>query len=287
MTEKHASRENPLPGAFIKLNGLNIHTVRMGQGSPLLFLHGLPTSSYLWRNVQRPLSASFQTIAPDLMGLGKSDSPTEGPLGLPEQANMILALMNHLELERVVLVAHEIGGGAAQILTANHPERVRGLVLLDTVALAEYWPVGLVRFLRLPLAGSSLPKIPASVLRFKLRGFIKKGLFHKELLTETMFAEYSDIFMDEQKRPALLRMIRSFDPRGLQEAGDRLKTIRMPKLFLWADNDAYLPLESGQKFFDGFPSGKFVHVSKAGHFLPEDQPDRVVNEIKTFLSGLR
>ena len=137
---------HPLPGSSVVVDGLRVHTVQHGAGTglPIVLLHGLPTTSYLWHDVVRDLATrpgpGRRCIAPDLPGLGSSEVPPPGRAGLADIARIVLGLLNRLEIERAVLVGHDLGGGVAVSAAALAPERVAGLVLVDAPVHSDTWP---------------------------------------------------------------------------------------------------------------------------------------------------
>lgn len=283
-----SSNENEKPtGAFVTINDCRIWRVRGGEKEPaILFLHGLPTNSHIWRNIQGPLSRDYLTLAPDLPGLGRTGFAEGQSLRLQDQADLVTALLDREGIRQTVVVAHDVGGAVALFLTACHPERVRALVLMDVVAHADSWPVFSVRLLRLPLLGDLIKVMPEGILRFMIRRAFRRGLRYKERLTAEVFQSYVNGLLTPQGRLNLLKFIRSMEPAALEKTLPEIGRFRIPRLILWADNDSYLPLKSGQRLFDIFPSGKFVHIANAGHFLQEDQPERIVEEIRKFMVGL-
>ena len=259
---------------------------RHGEGTPLFFLHGLPTSGYLWRNIQRILGNEFATIAVDLLGCGRTEAPPTSSLRLEDQAELLIGLMDALALEQVVIVAHDIGGAVAQYLTARYPERVRALILMDVVAFARHWPVRLVKFLRMPLFGSLVKLTPRPILRMILKNRMRRGLVHRDRLRPAVLAEYVRRILLPEGPAEFLKFIRGFDPASLERSLEASRDLHLPRLILWADEDAYQPLRAGQRLFDLVASGKFVHIAEAGHFLQEDQPERVALEMRTYLRAL-
>jgi len=254
--------------------------VTHGRGEPVVLLHGIPTSSYLWRNVQRKLADRCWTIAPDLMGLGRSDLPLTGGLDLEAQAENIGGVMDALGIPAALIVAHDVGGGVAQIFAQRHPDRVRGLVLVDVVAFAKYWPATMVAALRLPLIGelgSIAPQGPA------LRAAIAQGLHRKEALTGGVFWRYHEPLAEERGRFRFLEFVRALDPARVEQAVRANADLRVPVLILWGEHDAYQPLEQGRELQRTMKSSRLAVVPDAGHFLPEERPDAVAAAIDGLL----
>ena len=127
-----------------------------GDGPPLLLLHGCPFSKFVWRNVIHRLSDRFRCVAPDLLGLGNTETDAGADWSLPAQADAIIGLLDRLGLGRVAIVGHDQGGAIAQLIAIHHPDRVSALVLADAEAY-DNWPsaeeLPFIRVTQLPVIG--------------------------------------------------------------------------------------------------------------------------------------
>ena len=110
-----------------------------GAGETVLLLHGCPFSSFVWRHLITRLGAEFRCVAPDLLGLGDTETPAGADWSLPAQAAMIVGFLDRLGVERAHVVGHDHGGALAQLLAAEHPERLDRLVLANAEAY-DNWP---------------------------------------------------------------------------------------------------------------------------------------------------
>ncbi|MCI0656493.1 MAG: alpha/beta fold hydrolase, partial [Acidobacteria bacterium] len=273
----------PLPGAFHVVNDVRIWVARHGQGEPVLLLHGIPTSGYLWRNVQRGLGSHFMTLAPDLMGLGHSDRPRDGGLSLPEQADTLRGLLDSLGISRIALVAHDVGGGVALTFASRYPERIRALVFMDVTAFQKYWPVSLVATLRVPVVGEIASLFPwAPILKSQLR----KGLHRPELMTDAVFWHYYEPFSDLAGRFDFLAFVRALDPELVERQVRECASFAFPTLILWAEEDGFQPIGEGVELHRAWGFSRFKRLGQAGHFLQEDAPEAVAGEIARFLEDL-
>ena len=124
--------------------------IRKGQGPPVLLLHGIPSSSYLWRDVIDPLSTTFDVLAPDLLGYGDSDKRLDADLSIAAQARYMVAFMETLGVHQAAVIGHDIGGGVAQLMAVDEPQRVARLILIDS-AVDNNWPVPVIARLNEPV----------------------------------------------------------------------------------------------------------------------------------------
>jgi len=282
--------EHPLPGTDHVVDGVRLHVVHHGSGPgmPVLLLHGYPTSSYLWRDVQRDLGPRHPTYAPDLVGLGCSERPPSGRYAHASQADLLLALLDSLGLSRVAVVAHDVGGGVAVHLAAAAPERVAALVLLDTPLHTEVWPVPLVRAQTLPFVGEThgtLMRLVPALGHRALLASLGRGLVATEFTPKSLH-HYAAPLLSADGVRGMLAIARAADPQAVQQAFELVAADPPPSLVLWAERDAWFSTAYGRRVAGELRGASYVEVADAGHFLPEDRPERVAEEIEGFLAEI-
>ena len=231
------------------VDGVEIAYRRAGAGEPVLLLHGIPTSSRLWDAVGADLAADFDVIAPDLI--------------------------DALGAGRVVLVGHDIGGAAAQVMAVDAPERVRALVLIDSVCF-DSWPIYRMRVLR--------ATAPPLARRFPQRWF---ALFGRSLYRylpdgeprEALAASLAAWSSDAAGAEAFMRNARALDSKITQAVAPRLGEIRVPAHVVWGERDPFQKVRWAPKLRDAIPDATLVTLP-GGHFLPWDLPAEVAREIR-------
>jgi haloalkane dehalogenase len=278
------------------VHGLRMAYREAGSGDPIVFLHGNPASSYLWRHVLDPVARHGRCIAPDLVGMGASDKlPNPGPdsYRFVEHRHYLDTLLDQLGVhDRVVLVGHDWGGVLAMDWARRHPRTVRGLAYLETLVA--------------PVSSSS-PNAPDPDLFGPLRSpagerlVLQENLFVEQVLpagtrrrlTEAEMDSYRAPYREpgESRRPTLTwpREI-SIDGHPADVAGivrrnaDWMAATSVPKLFINGDPGALLtgPLREQCR---RWPAQTEVTVPGV-HFLPEDSPARIADSLSTWLSQL-
>lgn len=113
------------------VGGHKIAYLEQGSGSLVILIHGIPTNSQMWRAIIPQLAATHRVIAPDLLNYGQSEKPKSADVSINAQSRMILHFMRALGIRSADVVAHDIGGGVAQLIAVNAPEAVRKLVLIE------------------------------------------------------------------------------------------------------------------------------------------------------------
>ncbi len=113
---------------FVGVSGAEVAYADEGAGPPVLLLHGCPFSSFIWRDIIARLRGRFRCLAPDLLGLGDTETPMDFDWSVRSQVRMVTGLLDALGIAAVHVVGHDQGGAVAQLLAAYHPERVNALV---------------------------------------------------------------------------------------------------------------------------------------------------------------
>ena len=278
--------------------GREMAYVETGQGDPIVFLHGNPTSSYLWRNVIPHLEPLGRCIAPDLIGMGDSDKLPDGGPGsyrFVEQRRYLDALLEALDVrERVTLVVHDWGSGLGFDWANRHREAVKGIAYMEAIVGPQGWDHWDIMKMRPFLEALRSDAGEAMVLQDNF--FIEKilpGAILRTLSTEEM-AEYRRPFAEpgEGRRPTLTfpREIpiegKPADVAEIVSAyGAWLATSNVPKLFLKAEPGALLSGGANLATARSWPAQTEVTI-KGIHFVQEDSPDEIGRAIAKWIAAL-
>jgi haloalkane dehalogenase len=268
----------------------------LGSGSPIVFLHGNPTSSFVWRDVLPIVAPHGRCLAPDLIGMGRSGKP-ESAYRFEDHARYLDAWIAALDLRDVVLVGLDWGGVLALDWARRHRERVRGVVVFETFLQTMRWsdfpPQGaeLFRALRTPGIGEKLVLEQNLFLEKSLGVGVKRGL------TEAERAEYHAPFPDPASRRPMLQWPREIpidgepaDVAAVVEANAEwlARSPEIPKLLLTFDgqglSNAPAVVAWAQR---NAASLEVVPLGAAGHHAPEDAPDAIGGAIVAWLDRRR
>ncbi|MBI2565996.1 MAG: alpha/beta hydrolase [Candidatus Schekmanbacteria bacterium] len=260
---------------------------------PVLFIHGIPTSSYLWRHVMKFLQNDFYCIAPDLMGLGDTEvDPDAGCFDMEAQAEMLLELMDQLGRRELAVVCHDQGGAAAQLIAARQPQRVSQLVLTDCVCY-DNWPVpaiaALQRLARLPLLADALGRLGLFALaeRYSPLSSFRRGMYDPSRFPDTSITEYlRPLVASAAARKRFFQFLLAGSNRHTLAALDGLRRFDRPTLILWAADDAYLSPSWGVRLYEDIPGAQqFTLIPFCGHFWQEERPAEFASKIGEFLAA--
>jgi pimeloyl-ACP methyl ester carboxylesterase len=154
------------------VNAIPMRWLEHGEGTPVVLVHGIPTSPELWRHVV-PHLGGVRCLAWEMVGYGASiPEGSERDISVARQAEYLATWLGHLDLDRVVLVGHDLGGGVAQIVAIREPERIAGLVLTNAIGY-DSWPIPSVKAMQRMAAG--LRRLPDAALYPMFVTLLRRG----------------------------------------------------------------------------------------------------------------
>lgn len=276
----------PFATHYREAQGLRLAHLDEGEGAPVVFVHGEPTWSFLWRKVIPPVrEAGFRCIAPDLAGFGRSDKPTDMAwYSYDRHVALTATLLEDLDLRGATIVVHDWGGPIGLRLAVERAQRIERIVILDTglftgsQRMSEAW----IAFRDFVQRTEDLP------IGFLVRGACKQDP------GDAVVAAYEAPFPN----PAAKAGARAFplliphepDAPGAAEGRRVLHALRddsRPTLMLWADSDPVLPLQTGESFAAAIGREAPRVVPDAGHFLQEDKGPEIGALIAEWLAAGR
>jgi haloalkane dehalogenase len=259
----------PFQSRYRDWQGLRLAHLDEGSGAPVVFFHGEPTWSFLWRKVIPAVrDAGYRCIAPDLPGFGRSDKPTDLAWYTYDRHFAAASqLVEDLDLRDATVVVHDWGGPIGLRVAVEHPERISRIVVLDTGLFTGH------------------QRMNDAWMAF--RAFVERtenvpvGLLVRRACKRDPGDEVISGYEAPYPNPASKAGARAFPlilPLNPEMEGaaagqrvlDAMRSDSRPKLMLWADSDPVLPLETGQRFAAALGTEIDQVVADAGHFLQED-----------------
>lgn len=293
MSDLAISSRDPNPRKRIAVLGTEMAYVDVGAGDPIVFLHGNPTSSFLWRNIIPHLSAGARCLAPDLIGMGDSGKSSSGEYRFIDHAKHLDAWFDALGLkQKVTLVIHDWGSSLGFYWAHRHPEAVKGLAYMEAIVRPlkfEDWNpqvANLFKALRSPAGDEMILQKNVFIERI-LPGSVLRKLTDEEMTT------YRKPYVEpgESRRPTLTwpRQIPfEGEPADVTKIVDDysqwLAQSAIPKLFINADPGAIL-IGAQREFCRTWPNQREVSV-KGSHFIQEDSPHEIGTAIAEWYGKL-
>ena len=255
-----------------------------GQGRPVVFVHGNPTWSYLYRHLIRDIGRTNRCVAPDLLGFGLSEKPHRADFRPEAQAERFSRLMDYLKLEDVTLVVQDAGGPIGLSWAIDHPNRVRNLVIFNT----WMWPLDdnrganrLARLMNHPMNRIFYRMLKASP------AFIVPAMFgDRHRISGPARVQYMEPFRNYRDRLALYGMVEGItrSRRWYAELWSRRESIaHIRTLLLWGMRDLTFNEEALNRFEELFTDHETHRIAIAGRFVPEEEPKTASEAMRWFL----
>ena len=275
--------------AYVDLPGLRMHVAEAGDGDPVLLLHGFPQHWWEWRGIIPRLAPHYRVICPDLRGAGWTDAPAEGYTSEQQRAD-VLALLDHLGLDRVRLVAHDWSAVVGFQLAIQHPERIQQYVSLSV-------PHPWFRFPPAMFRGAwrlwFMPVIATPGLGARLLGRgnqpLARYLLKTDVAEHAFSAEDREAFLAPLRQPeraragsALYRLLILREMRRIATGAYRESRLAVPTRVLYGPADPAVVREM-YGGYEAYTDDLAVEpIEGAAHYLADERPDRVADRILAF-----
>ena len=241
---------------------------------PVVFLHGIPTWSFLWRDIAPAIAEGRRVIVPDLLGYGNSAMADGFDRSIRAQEAMLAALLEELGIETVSIVAHDIGGGVALRYAAHHPDAVAQLVCSNAVCY-DSWPVEFITDFGLP----DTAETPLDDLEDQVSSAFTLGAYGDP---DPAFVEgLTAPWLTEKGRTSLARCAVATNTNHTTEID--YDAITADFLGLWGADDSFQPIEYGERLADDL-NGELVALDEAYHWVMADRTEAYVAALREFLT---
>lgn len=250
-----------------------------GEGNPVVFVHGIPTSPQLWRHVLPHMNGA-RCLAWEMVGYG-AGMPTvsDHDISVARQADYLNAWLTALGIERAIIVGHDLGGGVAQIFAAHHPERISGLVLINSIAY-DSWPIPSVKAMR--RAPRLLHRLPNAAIYPMFVSLLRRGHDTKAMARESI-AVHWDHYSSHGAARSLLTQAAALDTHDTMNVASRLPQFQFASAVIWGAADQFQKLSYGKRLARDLDAP--LHQIDGGrHFVPEDHPERVASVVNDLLN---
>lgn len=243
----------------------------IGDGDPLVMIHGTPFSSQVWRNIAPHLANTRKVYYFDLLGYGQSEKRDGQDVSLSVQNRVLAHLLREWGLEAPSILCHDFGVTTA--LRGHYIDglRYRDMTILNAVALAP-WGTPFARHVNRHEA--AFAGIPAYVQDAVLAAYLQTAA-HKPLRADVIDL-HSAPWRGEEGQPAFYRQIAQFDQKHTDEIEPRYGPLGCPTQILWGAQDAWVPLAQGARLAELLAGGRLTTIPEAGHLVQEDAPEAIV-----------
>ena len=252
----------------IQVNQITLAYERLGNGAPLMLIHGFPFDHTIWNGVSTLLKDEFTLILPDLRGFGQSTT-VETPYTMSDMADDLADLLDHLGIEKAALAGHSMGGYVALAFAKKYPQRVSGLCLVASQAAAD-----------LPERKANRYKDADAVVQMGV-GIIAEGMTPK-LSADADLQAFLRPLMERQTPPAVIGSLKAMAER--EDLLSHLSSVAFPVILIHGDADKLIPIEHAREIQTVQPSAQLVALQGVGHMPMMESPGGTADGLR-FLLG--
>ncbi len=279
------------------MGSLRVHHLHGGRGTPVLFIHGLGSSSYMeWRFNLEFAAARHRVYAPDLPGFGRTEKP-RARYGVPYFTRFIERYMESRGLRSAAVVGASLGGRVALELALKYPQRVRKLVLVNALGLGRpsmHLTYGLITLPRvgealMRVAGDALRWAPARMIRSVASRYVGSSTDVKRTMDDAYFAHLRELYSADGYQDAYLTTVRSLITLKALLGADydlskRLHEIEVPVQLIWGADDPLFPVAHAARAHALIEHSRLAVIEGAGHTPQAERPEEFNRVLDNFLA---
>ena len=279
------ARWAPPPSVFVPLQGMAVHLRDEGAADdplPILLLHGTSASLHTWDGWVEALAPARRVIRVDLPAFGLTGPFPHDDYDVSLYVDFVIALLDSLDIPRVVIGGNSFGGQLAWETALSAPERVAALILVDAVGY-PFEPESIPIAFRVALNPRLQPLVNYFLPRRMVEASVHDVYGDPALVTDSLVDRYYELSLREGNRRALAVRLAQTVPSA--SSAERIATITQPTLILWGGRDRLIPLQYGRQFAEDIEGSRLVVFDGLGHVCHEEDPQATVAEVLEFLAG--
>jgi haloalkane dehalogenase len=276
--------EYPFEHKYYKTQYGRMHYVDEGEGEAVVMVHGNPSWSFEYRNVIKELSKKVRCIAPDHIGFGLSDKPSDFSYLPEDHAENFSKFMNSLKLDNITLVLGDWGGPIALSYAINNPDKIKNIVITNTWLWSVKWNpyyIGFSSFM-----GGPIGKMLIKNQNYFATSMVRTLFGDKARYTQTVADHYEKPFENPEERTGNFMFPRHIikSSKWLNYLWDNAGMLRTKNsVIAWGLKDIAFKEKELLRWKEFFPYSRRIYFKDAGHFFAEEKPVELANEIKKIL----
>ena len=257
-------------------DGQSVAWGAIGEGDPIIMIHGFPWSAQSWRKIAPWLAMHNRVYYYDMIGSGESEKHNKQVVSAAVQNELLAALIEHWNLDCPQIIAHDFGGLAALRGYYINQLRYRKLTLIDVVAVL---PSGSPFYRHVREHETAFSKLPAYAHKALFNAYIQNAAHDK--LSDKVCEMYALPWTGEVGQSAFYRQIAQSDQTHIEEIQGMYGSMDGTVNIIWASNDTFIPLKQGEELASLLRANSFVQIPNAGHIVQEDAADAVLGNLLT------
>ena len=266
---------------FIEINGLQVHYRDEGKGFPIVLLHGTASSLHTWDDWTKVLTKNYRVIRMDLPAFGITGPNKNADYSIKAYTIFLHQFLMKINVDRFYLAGNSLGGNIAWNYTAEHPEKIRKLILVDASGLPTNKPQpAIFRMAKTPILSSFFLYVTP---KFFVKKNMKEVYGDENKITDSLITRYHKMALRVGNRQAFIDRANIDFKLDAKENLDKFKSIKTPTLLIWGAKDSWIPLSNGKRMDFLLVNSKLVVIENAGHVPMEENPKESLGILKSFL----
>lgn len=266
---------------FIEIDGMHVHYREEGVGFPIVLVHGTASSLHTWDAWTKDLIKTNRVIRMDLPAFGITGPNSNADYSIKSYTNFLYQFLEKIKVEKFHLAGNSLGGNIAWNYTAEHPEKVEKLILVDASGLPTNKPQPAV------FKMAKTPVLNSLFLYVTPKLFIKKNMEEvyadDSKITEALITRYHKMALRVGNRQAFIDRAKMDFKLGAKANLEKLKSVNTPTLLLWGAKDSWIPLDNGKRMDSVMHNSKLVILENSGHVPMEENPNESLQVLRSFL----
>jgi|TARA_B110000902_G_C14240409_1_gene562252 pimeloyl-ACP methyl ester carboxylesterase len=267
---------------FIEIDEMQVHYRDEGKGVPIVLVHGTASSLHTWDAWTKELTKNYRVIRMDLPAFGITGPNKNADYSIKAYTAFLDQFLTKINVDSFYLVGNSLGGNIAWNYTAENPQKIEKLILVDASGLPTNKPQpAIFKMAKTPVLSSLFLYVTP---KFFIRKNIKEVYGDKSKLTDSLVTRYHKMALRVGNRQAFIDRAKIDFKLGAKVNVDKLKSIQTPTLLIWGAKDTWIPLDNGKRMDRILPNSKLVVLENSGHVPMEENPIESLKILKAFLN---
>lgn len=267
---------------FIEVDGMQVHYRDEGKGTPIVLIHGTASSLHTWNDWAEELKKTHRVLRMDLPAFGITGANANADYSIQNYTRFLQEFLSKVNVDNFYLVGNSLGGNIAWDYAAEHPEKVKKLVLIDASGLQTNKPQPWIfKLAKTPVLNSLFLYVtPKAVIKDNM-----EQVYHDDSkITDELITRYHEMALRTGNRQAFIDRAKTDFKLGEKSNLEKLKSIKTETLLLWGENDLWIPLDNGKRMNSLLENSKLVVIKNSGHVPMEENPTASLSLILDFLN---
>tara|TARA_B110000967_G_scaffold134546_1_gene137397 strand:+ start:12239 stop:13180 length:942 start_codon:yes stop_codon:yes gene_type:complete len=267
---------------FIEIDEMQVHYRDEGKGVPIVLVHGTASSLHTWDAWTKELTKNYRVIRMDLPAFGITGPNKNADYSIKAYTAFLDQFLTKINVDSFYLVGNSLGGNIAWNYTAENPQKIEKLILVDASGLPTNKPQpAIFKMAKTPVLSSLFLYVTP---KFFIRKNMKEVYGDKSKLTDSLVTRYHKMALRVGNRQAFIDRAKIDFKLGAKVNVDKLKSIQTPTLLIWGAKDTWIPLDNGKRMDRILPNSKLVVLENSGHVPMEENPIESLKILKAFLN---